>query len=44
MLALVLIGAGSAWRFRDWRYGRQLAEQARMRADTLNQLAQAAAA
>ncbi len=22
-LALVLIGAGSAWQFQDWRYGKQ---------------------
>jgi hypothetical protein len=44
VLALVLIGAGSAWQFQDWRYGRQLAEQARLNAETLNQLTQAAAA
>ncbi|MFW9086988.1 DUF2514 domain-containing protein [Pseudomonas sp. P2758] len=25
-IALVLIGAGSAWQFQDWRYGKQLAE------------------
>ena len=43
VLALLLIGAGSAWQFQDWRYGRQLAEQARLRAETLNQLTQAAA-
>ncbi|UIN57572.1 lysis system i-spanin subunit Rz [Pseudomonas kribbensis] len=42
-VALVLIGAGSAWQFQDWRYGKQLAEQARLHADTLNQLTQAAA-
>jgi hypothetical protein len=42
-VALVLIGAGSAWQFQDWRYGRQLAEQARLHADTLNQLTSAAA-
>ena len=42
-LMLVLIGAGSAWQFQDWRYGKQLAEQARLYADTLNQLTQAAA-
>jgi hypothetical protein len=40
---LVLIGAGSACQFQDWRYGQQLAEQARLHADTLNQLTQAAA-
>ncbi|PTS95836.1 lysis system i-spanin subunit Rz [Pseudomonas sp. HMWF006] len=43
VLALVLIGAGSAWQFQDWRYGGQLAEQARLHAETLNQLTQAAA-
>ena len=42
-LALALIGAGSAWQFQDWRYGKQLAEQAQQHADTLNQLTQAAA-
>ena len=42
-VALVVIGAGSAWQFQDWRYGKQLAEQARLHADTLNQLTQAAA-
>ena len=42
MLALVLIGAGSAWQFQDWRYGKQLSDQARLHADTLNQLAQVA--
>jgi hypothetical protein len=43
VLALVLIGAGSAWQFQDWRYEKQLAEQSRLHADTLNQLTQAAA-
>ena len=43
VLALVLFGAGSAWQFQDWRYGKQLAEQARQHAETLNQLTQAAA-
>ncbi|WP_426159300.1 lysis system i-spanin subunit Rz [Pseudomonas sp. TSRC2-2] len=43
MLALVLIGAGSAWQFQDWRYDRQLAEQARLHGETLNQLATAGA-
>ncbi|RON90338.1 lysis system i-spanin subunit Rz [Pseudomonas fluorescens] len=42
-MALVLIGAGSAWQFQDWRYGRQLAEQARLHAETLNQMTKAAA-
>lgn len=43
VLVLVLIGAGSAWQFQDWRYGRQLAEQSRQHAETLNQLTSAAA-
>jgi hypothetical protein len=42
-LALVLISAGSAWQFQDWRYGKQLAEQAQQHSDTINQLTQAAA-
>ncbi|WP_339539080.1 lysis system i-spanin subunit Rz [Pseudomonas sp. RA_15y_Pfl2_54] len=43
LLALVLAGFGSAWQFQDWRYGKQLAEQARQHTETLNQLTQAAA-
>jgi hypothetical protein len=43
VLALVLSGAGSAWQFQDWRYGKQLAEQAQQHAETLNKLTQAAA-
>ena len=43
VMVLVLIGAGSVWQFQDWRYGKQLAEQARLQAETLNQLTQAAA-
>ena len=43
LLALVLISAVSAWQFQDWRYGEQMAEQARLQAETLNQLTQAAA-
>ncbi|WP_047293266.1 lysis system i-spanin subunit Rz [Pseudomonas fluorescens] len=42
-MTLVLIGAGSAWQFQDWRYGEQLAEQARLHAETLNQMTQATA-
>jgi hypothetical protein len=38
-LALVLIGAASAWQGQEWRYGAQLAEQSRLHTDTLNQLA-----
>ncbi|WP_242209193.1 MULTISPECIES: lysis system i-spanin subunit Rz [unclassified Pseudomonas] len=43
VLALVLVGFGSAWQFQDWRYGQQLAEQARLNAEAFNQLTQAAA-
>ncbi|WP_277761519.1 lysis system i-spanin subunit Rz [Pseudomonas sp. A34-9] len=42
-LAMVLGGFGSAWQFQDWRYGQQLAEQARLHAEILNQLTEAAA-
>jgi hypothetical protein len=43
---LAVLAGGSAaltWRFQDWRYGRQLAEQARLHAEALNQLTQATA-
>ena len=43
VLVLVLAGFGSAWQFQDWRYGKQLAEQSRLHAESLNQLTQAAA-
>ncbi|MGP6423929.1 lysis system i-spanin subunit Rz [Pseudomonas pharyngis] len=43
VLVLVLIGAASAWQFQDWRYGKQLADQARLQTETLNQLTMAAA-
>lgn len=43
VLVLMLIGAGSVWQFQGWRYVKQLAEQARLQAETLNQLTQAAA-
>ncbi|AXJ04916.1 lysis protein [Pseudomonas fluorescens] len=42
-VALVLIGAGSAWQLQDWRYGKQLADQTRLHTETLNQLTMAAA-
>ncbi|MDX9673115.1 MULTISPECIES: lysis protein [unclassified Pseudomonas] len=42
-IALVLIGAGSAWQFQDWCYGKQLAEQAQQHAEAINQLTLAAA-
>jgi len=43
ILLLAAAAAALAWQFQDWRYGRQLAEQARLHADTLNQLTSAAA-
>ncbi|UST85810.1 lysis system i-spanin subunit Rz [Pseudomonas siliginis] len=43
VLALALAGFGSAWQFQDWRYGRQIAEQAMLNGETLNQLATAGA-
>ena len=45
VLLAVLTGgpAALAWRFQDGRYGRQLAEQARVQAETLNQLTLAVA-
>jgi type II secretory pathway pseudopilin PulG len=45
VLLAVLAGASAAiaWQFQDWRYGKHLAEQARVQAETLNQLTQAAA-
>lgn len=43
-LALALAIAAGAWQVQDWRYGKQLAEQARLQGDTLNELTLAAAA
>ncbi|MBU6957218.1 lysis protein [Pseudomonas sp. CVAP len=47
VVAALAIVAGAAaalaWQLQDWRYGRQLAEQARIRGETLSQLTQAAA-
>ena len=43
-LLLVLLAAGATWQVQDWRYGRQLAVQARSHTDTLNQLAMVGAA
>ncbi|KWV70161.1 Bacteriophage lysis protein [Pseudomonas fluorescens] len=45
-LLLVMLAGGSAalaWTVQGWRYGQQLERQARVQADTLNQLAQASA-
>ena len=41
--ALITIGAGAAWQVQSWRYERQLADQARLHLQTLNQLAQVSA-
>jgi hypothetical protein len=43
-LALVMLGAISAWTVQGWRYGAQLSEQSRLHTDTLNQLAMVGAA
>ncbi|MET0778002.1 MAG: lysis system i-spanin subunit Rz [Pseudomonas mandelii] len=45
VLLAVLAGgsAALAWHVQEWRYGRQLAEQARLHAEALNQLTLAAA-
>jgi hypothetical protein len=43
---LAVLAGGSAalaWHFQDWRYGRQLAEQAKLHTEALNQLTLAAA-
>ncbi|UST91392.1 lysis system i-spanin subunit Rz [Pseudomonas siliginis] len=45
VIGVVLLAVGAAvlaWQLQDWRYGRQLAEQARLNAETLNQLTQTA--
>ena len=44
---LLMVSAGSAalaWTVQDWRYGRELERQARLQADTFNELSQASAA
>jgi hypothetical protein len=43
LLVLAGCSAALAWQFQDWRYGRQLAEQAGLHAEALNQLTQASA-
>ena len=46
-LLLVMLAVGSAalaWTVQGWRYGQQLERQARLHADTLNELSQASAA
>ena len=44
---LAIVAGGSAalaWQIQDWRYGQQLEQQARLQADTLNQIVLASAA
>jgi hypothetical protein len=46
VMGVVVLAGFSAtlvWQVQDWRYGGQLAEQARLQTETLNQLTQAAA-
>ncbi|AZD67554.1 Bacteriophage Rz lysis protein [Pseudomonas chlororaphis] len=40
---LVAVGAGGAWKVQDWRYGKQLAEQAQLHQDDLAAISRAAA-
>ncbi|UST93746.1 lysis system i-spanin subunit Rz [Pseudomonas siliginis] len=46
VLLTTLVGGSAAitWQVQDWRYGKQLAEQARLHTETLNQLALASVA
>lgn len=46
VLLVVLVGGSAAitWQVQDWRYGKQLAEQARLHTEALNQLALATVA
>jgi len=45
LLATLAVGSAAiAWQVQDWRNGKELAEQARLHTETLNQLALAAAA
>jgi hypothetical protein len=43
LVAVAGAAAAMAWQIQDWRYGRQLAEQARLHTETLNQLTLASA-
>ena len=42
--AMLLVTAGGVWKVQDWRYGKQLAEQARLHGDDLAAISNAAAA
>ncbi|WP_443696840.1 lysis protein [Pseudomonas sp.] len=44
LIGLALGSAALTWTVQDWRYGQQLERQARLQADTLNELSQVAAA
>jgi len=44
LLVVTASSAALAWTVQDWRYGRELERQARLHADTLNELSQASAA
>ena len=44
VLALVLVTAGGVWKVQDWRYGKQLAEQACLHQADLTAISNAAAA
>ncbi|MGF6127282.1 hypothetical protein QF019_002491 [Pseudomonas frederiksbergensis] len=44
ILLLVLATAGGTWKVQDWRYGKQLAEQAGLHKDDLTAISNAAAA
>jgi len=46
VLLVVMVGgsAAIAWQVQDWRYGKQLAEQAHLHTETLNQITLASAA
>lgn len=44
VLALLLLTAGGVWKVQDWRYGKQLAEQAGLHRDDLTAISNAAAA
>jgi Bacteriophage Rz lysis protein len=43
IIVLAGVSAALAWHVQDWRYGRQLAEQAMLHAETLNRLTLASA-
>lgn len=43
VLALLLLTAGGVWKVQDWRYGKQLADQAGLHQDDLTAISNAAA-